>query len=544
MRLCRFTFPAALVAMLLTILMTSASALSWSSVADLAGVQNPSANNTGNPLIKFEVTPADHRHTNISHVVGALARTPTPSLGDDDIPTAKRTLKVSTLADLETKIQSAEPGDHLVVANGVYTTSDWITVQKNGTQDAPVVITAANVGGAEIKGAAGFKILDSSFIVIRGFKFTHGIRTGKGGAGMLLNGSHQIRVSRNHFRLDDTTGNSHWLMVTGNGSGHNRIDHNKFENKPSANNFLAIYGPHKTGMSQYDRVDHNYFLKQTYTEEGGEAVRVGVSTRALSSGFTLFEDNLFEECNGDPEVISNKSCDNTFRYNTFRNNAGSLVLRHGNRSEVYGNFFINNAGGIRFYGDFHKIYNNYLQGGTGTGAQSTIFVTSGCTEDDKGQGSDCNRPDGVIVAFNTLINNSTNVVIGLAKRPLPPKDCIIANNLIQTNSGKVVEFNVTPLNFTWQGNIVSGNADNGDMPSSGFIRLNPRLSSKTNGMFRLLRSSPAINKSANSSSYSYVTRDMDGQPRTGLKDVGADEFSNGRVTRRPLNSDDVGPTAP
>jgi poly(beta-D-mannuronate) lyase len=405
------------------------------------------------------------------------------------------------------------------------------------------VITAANIGGAEIKGAAGFKIVDSSFIIIRGFKFTHGILTGKKGDGMLINGSHHIRVSRNHFLLNDTTGNSHWLMISGEGSGHHRTDHNKFENKPSGNNFLSITGPGKNGMSQHDRVDHNYFLRETFTEEGGEAVRVGLSTRALSSAFALFEYNLFEECNGDPEVISNKSCDNTFRYNTFRNNAGSLVLRHGNRSLVYGNFFINNKGGIRFYGDFHKIYNNYLQGGTGKGPESTIFITSGCTEDDTGRGADCNRPDGVILAFNTLVNNSTNIVVGSTQRPLPPKNCTIANNIILSDA-PAVKFNLTPQNFTWQGNIVWGSTDNSDMPSSGFIRLDPRLQSETDKIFRLQRLSLAINESINSSSYSYMNEDMDGQPRAGQMDVGADEFSFKRVIRRPLTPADVGPTAP
>ena len=473
------------------------------------------------------------------------ATTPTRTLStkDDGIPIARRAFRVSTLSDLEDKIRSAQPGDHFIVADGVYTTGDWITVQKRATQAFPIVITAANIGKAEIKGTAGFRILDSSFIIIRGFKFTHGILTGKKGAGMLLTGSDHIRVCRNHFLLDDTTGNSHWLMVTGSNSGYNRIDHNKFENKPSANNFLAIYGPGSNGMSQYDRVDHNYFLKETYKEEGGEAVRVGLSTRALSSGFTLFEYNLFEECDGDPEVISNKSCDNVFRYNTFRNNAGSLVLRHGNRSQVYGNFFIKNAGGIRFYGDFHKIYNNYLEGGTGTGAQSTIFVTSGCSEDDTGHGSDCNRPDGVIVAFNTLINNSTNLVVGSTIRPLPPKNCVISNNIVQSNSGKLVEFNVTPMNFTWQGNIVWGTVDNGDMPSAGFVRMDPRLLPEADGRFRLQFSSPAINKSAKPGSYSYVSEDIDGQSRIGFKDVGADEFSRRRAIRRALHPDDVGPIA-
>ena len=43
------------------------------------------------------------------------------------------------------------------------------------------------------------------------------------------------------------------------------------------------------------------------------------------------EQNFFDRCDGELEIISSKSCDNIYRGNTFLNCAGMLTLRHGNR---------------------------------------------------------------------------------------------------------------------------------------------------------------------------------------------------------------------
>jgi hypothetical protein len=63
------------------------------------------------------------------------------------------------------------------------------------------------------------------------------------------------------------------------------------------------------------------------------------------------------------------------------------------------------------------------------------------------------------------------------------------------------------------------------------------------GLQKLSSSSPAIN-AANGSFYSFVTDDMDGQTRTGSRDIGADEFSGATILRRPLTTADVRPNAP
>ena len=187
-----------------------------------------------------------------------------------------------------------------------------------------------------------------------------------------------IRITRNTFRLIETE-SLKWVIIGGvwndpNAvSHHNRIDHNLFENKSFAGNYITVDGSGDPvyQSSQYDLIDYNHFrnIGPRIVNEM-ETIRVGWSELSRSSGYTTIEYNLFENCDGDPEIISVKTCDNIVRYNTFMSSQGTLCLRHGDRTIVNGNYFFgegkDGTGGIRFYGDDHKIYNNYFEGLTGT----------------------------------------------------------------------------------------------------------------------------------------------------------------------------------
>jgi poly(beta-D-mannuronate) lyase len=470
--------------------------------------------------------------------------TPPAPDGGDGIPAAKRTLVATSLEELEGLIAGAVPGDRIELADGTYVTSNPIEVSCNGTEADPIVITARNVGGATIGGAAGFNV-QGSYLVIRGFKLAHAIA---GERGFVVRDSHHVRITRNEFAIRDTTESSIWLYIDGVGSAHNRIDHNFFHDKASRNVFLALLGDAPDGdpaMSQEDRIDHNYFLSQTYPEEGGECIRIGDSKRGPLSAHTLVDSNLFEKCDGDPEVISSKASDVTYLGNTLRGNKGSLVLRHGNRNRVDGNFFLDNVGGMRVYGHEHAIVNNYFEANSGSGPESTLILNSGCTESDTGNGSDCSRPDGVTVAHNTLVGNLvTHLVIGSSSstRPLAPRNCTFGNNIVQGEEGTLVTFNATPENFAWTGNILWGAAAPGGIPSSGFTKVDPQLQRAADGLLRPSAGSPVIG--ASPTSPASLTTDMDGDPRQGLSDVGADQYTPLVPQRRPLLPADVGPMAP
>ena len=77
---------------------------------------------------------------------------------------------------------------------------------------------------------------------------------------------------------------------------------------------------------------------------------------SLSSGYTIVEHNLFEDCDGDPEIVSIKSSDNIIRHNTFRGSYGTLSLRHGNRNKLESNYFFGNGKPIGTSPDGAQLY--------------------------------------------------------------------------------------------------------------------------------------------------------------------------------------------
>jgi parallel beta-helix repeat protein len=444
-------------------------------------------------------------------------------------PAPLRTFRVSSISALQSQINSAIAGDLIILTNGVYTTTGAITVNRQGTAQHPIVIAADTIGGAEIRGSASFTVNSpAAFVTIRGFRLTHAI-----GTVQVQAGASNCRITRNVFQL---TGDGIYLLVSGDDC---EVDHNTLQNKSTTGQMFSIRGPGSSGMAQRTWVHHNLFQNfSSVGGNGGETLQIGLSGRSLTDAHTLVENNLFVNCNGENEMISNKSSSNTYRYNTFMDStSGELTLRHGNHCVVHSNFFLHTAG-LRFFGDDHQIYSNYFED-----CDPGIQIGNGDGEVADGAPlTSHDRPDRVRVSFNTLINNNQSAIMSGRTNGLGATDLVFSNNIIQTDSGTILTLSGPAPNARFEGNIVFGSAPNGDMPTSGARRVNPLLSQDSFSVFRLLSTSPAINASVGS--YPEVTIDLDGQPRSGTKDVGADEFSTAPVIRRPLTTANVGPNAP
>jgi parallel beta-helix repeat protein len=471
--------------------------------------------------------------------------TPTPTPGDG-IPAPLRTVNVSSVSTLQTAINNAIPGDHIVLANGNYTLSASVAVNgENGTAANPIVIRAASILGVTFNGTGAFNITGSSYIIVQGFRFVGSTDSG-GASGLNIKDSNFCRVTRNYFQMSDST-KAYWTFISGSGNDH-RIDHNEYANKPSEGCFIVVYGTTSPyNMSLRVRIDHNYLHHQTFSgANGGETIRFGDSNRQNIDAFGIIESNLFESNTGDVEVVSVKSSSNNIRYNTLRGNVGSIVLRHGDDNTVEGNFLLDGQNGVRFYGDNHKIIGNYFSGDSGSGVRSTLGIGNGNIADAPGGNTGYDQPNNNIIAFNTFVANSTNVVFGLeGSSSFPPVGTVFANNILQGDTGTLVSVSSgTPSGTIWQGNILWGAASAGIIPASGYTRVNPLLSLGTYSVYRIASNSPAINAAVNSSNYNYLTTDLDGQTRVEPKDVGADEYSTGAIVRFPLSNVDVGPNAP
>lgn len=448
-------------------------------------------------------------------------------------PRAGQAVSVTNQTEFQTALNNAVAGDVITLADGNYTA--FKVRRKYGTAELPIVVRAANPLGA-VFNAGQLELENTHYVTYEGFKFTNS-------AGIKFRNTTFNRLTRSSLEMNETGLSSlDWLSIGGTGSHHNRIDHNDFKTKTALGNFVQI-GGEGGQTSQYDVIDHNYFFSNgPRAENDKESIRVGDSTVSRSSGFTVIEHNLFVECDGDPEIISLKTSDNIVRYNTFRRSKGGLTARQGNRSLMYGNFFlgegVDGTGGVRAYGDDHKIFNNYFEGLTGVAATAPIAITNGDADDAHLPGADQSkhyRPRRIVVVNNTLVGNVSNIEIG-GNYTLPPQDLVFANNLIVAATGNVVKYRTDPINPSYAGNIgfTTGSATIGIPATEAEIRNIDPLLTVVNGVSKLGDNSPAIN--ASMGSYPFVIEDIEGQTRSGINDVGADEFGEFSPQRAPRTS--------
>jgi hypothetical protein len=443
-------------------------------------------------------------------------------------PAPTRVISVTSVAQLQSAASQAQPGDRIELADGSYSTSKAIALSKSGTSAAPITIAAAHTGKAEIKGTDGFSFGGISYVTVEGFRLTHQ------NAVNIPTGANHVRLTRNVIQLSKSS-TKNWVTVACDDC---EVDHDTFQHKSSVGVFLQISGPGSSGMAQRVRIHHNYFYDHSYSgSNGGESIRLGLSSRQHGSAHAVVEYNLFEKANGDSEAISVKSSDNTVRYNTLRDTKGQICLRHGNRTLVEGNIILGGTSGIRFFGNDHVIVNNLIQNIGGM----PIHVGSGTIKDDTKSTTDHEAADRGLVAFNTIVSTKANLIgLGPDNHTYGPDGTTIADNVLVGGSGALVTV-TKGSNTKWQGNIVSGGT-RGDMPASGARSVDPALTAGPGGLYRLTAGSPAVDTAVGE--YPQVTLDMDLQARTGAKDVGADEYVAGATPRVPLTTADVGPAGP
>ncbi len=433
------------------------------------------------------------------------------------------TVVVSSVADLQKSIDDAKPGDIILLKNGVYTTTADIVINKAGSKDAPITIAAENTGGAEINGSGGISLVSpASYIVIRGFIFKHAASKAKSAAGTSF-----CRWMNNVF---ETPGAGEYLTIAG--SDH-EIGYNTFQNKTSMGRILAIRGS-GSQIAQRLWIHHNYFLN--FPDQGGangaETLQFGLSGFSLSTSNSIVEYNLFEKCAGENELISVKASGVILRYNTIRDCPAQFTLRHGNFNQVYGNYFFNTPG-LRIFGDDHLIYSNYFEN-----CSMGINIGNGDGEvADGAQLTAHDRPDRVLIAFNTLVNNKANIVQSGRKNGLGATTITVTNNIVM-GGGPAATIAGPYTQPSWEGNIIFKTNGAGDMPEGSYTNTNPKLAKDASGKFHLQKGSPAID--AAKGNYAAVTVDMDGQPRKLPLDVGADEMSDAVIIARALEPADVG----
>jgi poly(beta-D-mannuronate) lyase len=332
----------------------------------------------------------------------------------------------------------------------------------------------------------------------------------------------------------------------------NRLDHCYIEGHKPADVTLQVEIDEQTPNEA--RIDHNHFgPRPPLGKNGGETIRVGYSGQQSRVSKTLIEHNLFDRCDGEVEIISSKCTGSTYRYNTFRDCEGTITLRHGGHCTVDGNFFFGRAdgksGGIRVIGAGHTIINNYFEN-VGPTAGGVIALTTGMREP---KPTEYQHVNGALIAFNTIVNSGLPYVrLDSGYRPdrlqdVLPNDIVVANNLFLASpsaaKGEAQTFvqGQEGPGFKWVGNVAFG-AEVGKAGSAanGLKLVDAKLQKGDDGVYRAAADSPV--RDAAEGDFTKIEKDVDGQPRAGKKDVGADEISEEKKANKPLTAGDVGPS--
>lgn len=365
-----------------------------------------------------------------------------------------------------------KPGDQVILANG-----DWIDQQLvfkgKGTSQNPIVLKAENPLEVNFKGTSSIKI-EGTWLVVDGLNFRDGATNGEDVI-LFSEKSNNCRLTNSsvvNFNPNEKT--KEYIYVSLYGS-YNQVDHCYFEGKTNIGPTLVVWLSDKPN---YHKIDHNYFgPRPDINGNGGESIRIGTSTWSMYDSFTIVDANIFARCNGETEIVSVKSCRNTISNNLFYESVGTLTLRHGNYNTVFGNIFIGNhikdTGGIRIIGEHHNVYNNYLQGLTGTGLRAAISVMDGL-------------PNPILVSHwqvknatvvaNTIVDCKEAFSVGAGKnaeRILPPQKVMIANNLV-SNTTNIVTMVDQTADVAFNGNMVD-NKGISTTTLSGFERVDAKL---------------------------------------------------------------------
>ncbi|MCB8993985.1 MAG: DUF4957 domain-containing protein [Bacteroidales bacterium] len=340
-------------------------------------------------------------------------------------------------------IQKAGPGDQIILANGNWENTELL-IKAEGTAEKPIIITAEDKGSVIFSGQSDIRI-SGQYIEISGLVFKNGytplteVISFKEKKGRYASHCRLTECVIDNFNNPERFANETWIALYGK---NNRVDHCILYGKRTSGVTMTVRLIDSACQENYHQIDHNYFgYHQSLGSNGGETLRLGTSQYSLTTSGTKVEENYFDRCDGEQEIISNKSCGNSFLNNTFYMCRGTLSFRHGHDNIAEGNFFLgnhkDNTGGIRIINERNQAINNYFFGLTGYRFRGALVIMNGVPN------SPINRYNQVVdgvFSNNTFVDcDYIQLCAGSdAERSLPPVGSKIENNVFYCNSPKKI----------------------------------------------------------------------------------------------------------
>lgn len=387
-----------------------------------------------------------------------------------------KTVAISTKAELLSSLENLQAGDTLELSSGEWNSVELILVME-GRAEAPIVLTGASDGSTVITGRSSIRI-GGKYITVRNLQFK-GVEPPDNQDAIVSfqetseKMAFQSRLSNCFFDAcnpKDPDRRYAWVRIYG---LKNRVDHTLFSGQNHSG--VTVQVMMRLAHAGH-RIDNNHFKDRKPGDGNGfECIQLGQSGDSEKNGDCVIEYNLFERCDGETEIISNKTGNNSYRFNTFVESAGCLTLRHGDNCLVENNAFFGNgkplSSGIRIIGKGHTVRNNYFDDLSGITGGVIVLYTGF-------PGSPLN---GYFAADDTQLEN--NLVVdcqgvglylhggyGERNRTILPKRVSIKNNLIHLGVFGHLQVAGELPDAVFENNIVNQGKEFGRRDLNGFIK--------------------------------------------------------------------------
>ncbi|MBE5034433.1 polysaccharide lyase 6 family protein [Gallalistipes aquisgranensis] len=363
-------------------------------------------------------------------------------------------------------------GDVVIWKDGTYD-AQQIVLTGQGTAGDPIVFRAETPGGVCFTGASSLAV-DGSGICVSGFRWQDPEPAGEHLI-CFRSGSLSCRLEDcavdGSGTLPDAENGTKWVSLYG--SGHT-VTHCDFENKRNMGALMVVWL--EEGVTAGHTISYNRFTRpETIYDETDEpaneqeTIRIGDSAHSMQEAHCIVEHNYFYRCNGEAqEIVSNKSCRNTYRGNGFFESKGTLTLRHGNDCTVSGNYFLGNdiedTGGVRIIGEGHTVENNRFERLNSVGYKAALCLVRG---EENPSLSGYFQVRNAVVRNNVFVdcNLAMHVNYGSSKMTLPVVSSRIENNTAVAAEGTtdyVVRYESSDpeAEIVWENNTFYGRFKN------------------------------------------------------------------------------------
>lgn len=370
---------------------------------------------------------------------------------------------VHDVAEFDAAVKAAKPDDKIVLANG-----EWRDVelrfhatgnfrQNPGVAFKPtgwIELTAETPGKVVLTGRSRL-LIGGRDLVVSNLLWKDTEASEHVVAFRIDSSKHAERCLLLHCAIiGDAPGEERkWVSLYGK---ENAVIHCRFEGKQSPGTLLVVWlGDHDGRHS----IDHNFFgPRMRLGKNGGEIIRIGDSKTSLQEAKTMVVVNCFYRCDGEAEIISNKSCKNNYLANLFVGCGGALTLRHGNGCEVAKNAFFGDGrkgvGGVRVIGENHHVIGNLFYELTGDDTRAALSLMNGLPD------SPLNgyfQVKNARIEQNTFIDCKETIVLGVSdkdqkRQTLPPTNCAFKSNSIESMKGPIFFVHNAPEQTTHENN--------------------------------------------------------------------------------------------